>query len=331
MKPTVPDMSQVQLAGGGVERGEQLVCGIGAGIHQAVENAGLACIGVTDQRDIEGVVPVALATLGLALALDLVQTLLGALDAFADHAAVQFDLGFTGAATGADAAALSFQVRPAAHQPGTEVLQPGQFHLQLTLVAPCPLGEYLQDQQGAVVDRQLHVTFQVALLGRAEALVEQYFARSDVGGEHFDLVGLAAAHEQRGVWRLALAGDSGGRFQTRRLRQQAEFFQPTVEIRRTNSMWLVNLVGDTPSAMPARQRWSGGCSLATFGDGEVHGAARDDGGNRVFVDHLGHGVAQQHDILVEGLDLSLQLDTVDEVDRYRHVLPTQGVEERILQ
>jgi hypothetical protein len=43
---------------------------------------------------------------------------LDGLDALGDDAPVQFQLGFTGAATHADAALLPFQVGPAAHQTG---------------------------------------------------------------------------------------------------------------------------------------------------------------------------------------------------------------------
>jgi hypothetical protein len=64
---------------------------------------------------------------------------------------------------------------------------------------------------------------------------------------------------------------------------------------------------------------------------EVHRAARHHGGDRVLVDHLRHGVAQQHHVLVEGLDVALQLDAVDEVDRHRHMLLAQQVQEGVLQ
>ena len=45
------------------------------------------------------------------------------LDALGDHAAIQFDLGLARPAAGADAAALTLQVRPPAHEAGREVLQ----------------------------------------------------------------------------------------------------------------------------------------------------------------------------------------------------------------
>src|SRR5688500_6310684 len=41
-------------------------------------------------------------------------------------------------------------------------------------------------------------------------------------------------------------------------------------------------------------------------------ARRHDSRNGVLVDHLRHRIAQQHDVLVERLDLALQLDAVDQ-------------------
>lgn len=51
----------------------------------------------------------------------------------------------------------------------------------------------------------------------------------------------------------------------------------------------------------------------------------------MLVDHLGDGVTQQHDVLIKRFDLSLQFDTVDQVNGHRYMLPTQSVEEGILQ
>ena len=51
----------------------------------------------------------------------------------------------------------------------------------------------------------------------------------------------------------------------------------------------------------------------------------------MLVDHLRHGVAQQNDILVEGLNLPLQLDAIDQIDRYGHMLKAQLVQKGILQ
>ena len=51
----------------------------------------------------------------------------------------------------------------------------------------------------------------------------------------------------------------------------------------------------------------------------------------MFVNHLRHRVAKQHDILIERFDLALQFDPVDEINRHGNMLATQGVEKWVLQ
>jgi hypothetical protein len=45
---------------------------------------------------------------------------------------------------------------------------------------------------------------------------------------------------------------------------------------------------------------------------EVYCSRRYDSRYGVFVDHLRHGILEQNDVLVKGIDLALQLDAVDE-------------------
>ena len=45
----------------------------------------------------------------------------------------------------------------------------------------------------------------------------------------------------------------------------------------------------------------------------------------MFVNHLGHGVAQQHDILVKRFNLALELDAVYQVNGDRYMLAPQCV------
>src|SRR5690606_3627157 len=88
------------------------------------------------------------------------------LDAHRQHAPVELELGLAGAAAHADAAALALQVRPAAHEPRRQVLEAGQLDLQLPFVALRALREDLEDQLGAVDDRDVPALLQVALLDR---------------------------------------------------------------------------------------------------------------------------------------------------------------------
>src|SRR4051812_32216648 len=80
------------------------------------------------------------------------------------------------------------------------------------------------------------------------------------------------------------------------------------------------------------RKWNRASRLVgRFGLGlEVHRPAGHDGRDRVLVDHLRDGVAQENHVLVERLDVALQLDPVDEVDRNRNVLLAQQVQEGVL-
>ena len=51
----------------------------------------------------------------------------------------------------------------------------------------------------------------------------------------------------------------------------------------------------------------------------------------MLVNHLGDGVAKQDHVLVERFDLTLKLDAVDQINRNRNMLATQGVEKWVLQ
>ncbi len=51
----------------------------------------------------------------------------------------------------------------------------------------------------------------------------------------------------------------------------------------------------------------------------------------MLVNHLGDGITKQNHILIKGFDLTLQLDPIDEINRNRNMLATQGVEKWVLQ
>ncbi len=92
------------------------------------------------------------------------------------------------------------------------------------------LAEDFKDEQRPVVDGQIQVALQVALLGRAQRLVEKDFIGAQLLGQGLDLVGLALADEQCGIRRLAFADNACDRLQARGLREQAELFQLGVEM-----------------------------------------------------------------------------------------------------
>ena len=95
------------------------------------------------------------------------------------------------------------------------------------------LREDLEDEEGAIVDGDVEGALEIALLRRTERLVEDDLAGAMHLGELADLVGLAAAHEERRVGCLAPTDDAIDRDQSRCLGQQAELFKFVVEMRQS--------------------------------------------------------------------------------------------------
>jgi hypothetical protein len=193
---------------------------------------------------------------------------------------------------------------------------------------------------------------QVAFLAGAQFVIED------------DQVGLVCGHLGRNLLDLALAG-IGGRIRavptpvhhgtdlgTRRSGQETNFFElfgnlfPT-EVELDNDRPLLDrrpLSHVRPPAGSRKEKWMRGkgkaakgrhtsVSLSSLAIGvlrEGDRARRNDRRNRMLVHHLGDGVLEQNDILIEGVDLPLQLDAVHEVDGNRHALAPQGIEKRVL-
>ena len=84
---------------------------------------------------------------------------------------------------------------------------------------------------------------------------------------------------------------------------------------------------------PGRSKQSAipGLSLRFFRPGKLHAARWHYGRDRMLVDHLADRIAQQHDELIERLDVALKLDAVDEKDGNRHPLLPEHIEEWVLQ
>ncbi len=50
----------------------------------------------------------------------------------------------------------------------------------------------------------------------------------------------------------------------------------------------------------------------------------------MLIDHLRYGIAQQYDVLVKRLDLTLQFDAIDQINGHGYMLPAQDVQKRVL-
>ena len=78
-------------------------------------------------------------------------------------------------------------------QSGQQVVELGEFNLDLALIAAGSLGEDVQDELGAVDHRRVHVIGEIALLGWGQLIIEDDDA---VLIQHFsDLESLAASDE----------------------------------------------------------------------------------------------------------------------------------------
>ena len=153
MKPTVsesrtwPPPRNCQLAGPGVERGEELVLDQHARAGQGVHQRALAGVGVADERDRRHVAPA--GDLALLAGLDLRELRLEVLDAVADEPAVLFELLLAGASD-ADAALVARQVGPHPLEARQGVFELRQLDLEVGLVGPGAGGEDVEDDLGAV-------------------------------------------------------------------------------------------------------------------------------------------------------------------------------------
>ena len=172
-----PAVLELAAAGGGFQGGEQRVLHQNAGSGEGVEQAGLAGVGVADDRDGRHVTVPASAALGIADLLHIFDLAAQPRHPLPDAATVGLDLGLTGA-TGTDAAAAAagpaslpgHRLAPTA-QPRQHVLHLGQFDLRFALPTAGVLGENVQDQRGAVDDLDLDHLLQRVQLRRAQFAV----------------------------------------------------------------------------------------------------------------------------------------------------------------
>ncbi len=158
------------LADGGVERGEQLVFGEHLGVGKEVHECGFADVGVADERDADEFATV--APLRLHLFVDALEVRAQEGDALLDDALVHFDLRFTCASVGGGSTAQTVEVRPHTGEAREHVLKPCHFDLRLGIGRLRTLGEDVEDERRAVLDRNGECFLDVAELSRREFVVE---------------------------------------------------------------------------------------------------------------------------------------------------------------
>ncbi len=187
-------VAELDLAAGGIERGEQLVLGERhLGADEGVEQRRLAGVRVADDADGRPQPAVAAAGRGRALLADLLDALLHLGDAGPDDPAVGLELALAGAAR-PDPALGAREVGPHLGEPRQLVLELGELDLEAALVGLRVEREDVEDQPAPVDDLDLDELLERALLGRRELVVgdEQVEPGLALGGH--EILGLALAH-----------------------------------------------------------------------------------------------------------------------------------------
>ena len=215
---------QGQLAGPGVEGDEQPVLGRHPGVGQPVEEGRLAGVGVADQGQLAMAAASTRPPLDLPGPLHLAQVVLQPVHAADQPPAVHLELGLTGP-PGADATGLLAEPEASAPQAGQPVAQQGQLHLGLALGAPGVLGEDVEDHRGAVDGGAAEQLLEVALLGRAELLVEDHGVGVDRTDRLGQLVHLAPPDEGGRVGSVAPLDDPGDHVGPGRVDQQGQLVE----------------------------------------------------------------------------------------------------------
>ncbi|RMT76931.1 hypothetical protein ALP40_05465 [Pseudomonas viridiflava] len=326
---------ELQSTQGRVQRGKQLVGCKNVRIGHGIEQRRLAGVGVAHQRYRRNVRTAATTTGLITLAANLFQATLDLPQADPEQATVGFELGFT-RTTQTNPAFLAFKVRPATYQTRTHVLKLGQFDLQLAFMGTRALGKDVENQTGAVKHATLERTFEVTFLAGREGVIEDH----DVSLLGLDLVAkfldLARANQVFGRWPMTWHVDKRDGISTRRYGQLLKLLRIFARLRVLTIQMNEYRSFTTTVALKEQGRllsgvtWLGIAAISVGSARQTNRTNRYDGGNGVLVNHLADSIFQQNDELVERLDRALQLDTVDQVDRYPDLLFTQGIQVRVL-
>nr|ABF18943.1 GTPase [uncultured bacterium pFosLip] len=143
-------------------------------------------------------------------------------DPLANKPAIRLQLRLARAAQ-TDAALLSFEVSPAAHQSRGQVLELRQFHLQLALEAARPLRKYVENEPGPVQHTALQLPLEIALLARSQLGRGDHKFRAVLSDALRQLVQLALANEVTRIRSAPAAYDLIDNNATGRARQLGKF------------------------------------------------------------------------------------------------------------
>lgn len=173
-------VGEFKAASGGVEGREELIFGEDFRFGEAVEESGLADVGVADDGGMRNGDAAAFFAHGVPLFFDFFQLGFDPVEAFVGESTVSFKLGFaftasSGHATttrAAGGAALSIKVGPHPSQAGDGVFEAGEFDLETRFLGAGAHVEDVEDDLVAIDDADVGVGFPSALLGGGEFVVD---------------------------------------------------------------------------------------------------------------------------------------------------------------
>ncbi len=173
-------IAELDLPDERIERHEQRVGRHGVLVRHAVEQRGLAGVGVADERDgrDRALLP-PLPELRPALA-HLIDLTLNRLDADANTTTIGFEFRFTGA-TRADAATEARQCRPAPGEARKQVLELRELDLPLALTRARAAREDVENQLRPIDDLALEFLLELTKLSRRELVVEDHEVHVSLG------------------------------------------------------------------------------------------------------------------------------------------------------
>ena len=222
-------LGQFELAGGGVQRGEELVVAEHVGSGEPVDERAFPGIGITGQCHFEHAAAVPALTLQRAHVGQALKLAANARDALAHHAAVHLQLAFALTEAGSHAAshAVRSEVGPHAAQARVQVLVLGEAHLQAPLLGGGVQGEDVQNEGRTVDDLHglVHDLLQIGLLGRCQLIVEDDEVGLARPCQLGDFVGLARADEGARVGRVQALGRRGHHIGSGRIGQTFQLGQ----------------------------------------------------------------------------------------------------------
>src|SRR3989442_2392550 len=222
-------VADIHLAGQGVERREQAILDEDVVARERAQDARLSSVGVAHERRARAGAP----SLALVRAVVgyVVQPLFEDGDLAADGPAVGLKLGLARPAQ-PDATTDAGEVRPHAGEPGQEVLELRQLHLQLRLGRARARREDVEDDLGAVHHPHREHLLEVRSLYRRQRLVEQHQRGAHAVEHTLQLLDLALPEVEVGCGSLdSLVGPPDDR-SAGRVRQPSQPVQVLLHLRR---------------------------------------------------------------------------------------------------